>query len=150
MLDQDPRRAAQQLEDWATGLEAKAQKYQNLHTQMASTSVTHTSREGRVTVTVDGNGVPTDIRLEESSRGVDPSALSTEVMTCLRQAQAMLSQKVTALVQGTVGDDQAGKDIADQYTQRFPDLDAEPVGVPPSDDEYFDNGSFLRADGDRR
>ncbi|MFD4367784.1 YbaB/EbfC family nucleoid-associated protein [Rhodococcus sp. NPDC058521] len=149
MLDQDPGQAAQQLEDWATGLEEKAKKYQDLHTQMASTSVTHTSREGRVTVTVDGNGVPTDIRLEEASRGVEPGTLSTEVMTCMREAQVTLREKVSALVQDTAGDDEAGKNIAAQYARRFPDADGE-SDERPSDDEYFENRSFLSDEDGRR
>lgn len=150
MLDQDPRRAAEQLDDWATGLEEKARKYQDLHAQMQSTSVTHTSREGHVTVTVDGNGVPSDIRLEESARGVEPSVLSAEVMTCLRAAQVVLRQRVSALVQDTVGDDEPGKNIAEQYAQRFPDLDGEPADEQLSDDEYFESGSFLSSDEERR
>ena len=59
MLDQNLLRAAQQLEDWATGLEYKAQKFQDLRTQVASTAFTHATFS-----TVCTNGASPTIRFE--------------------------------------------------------------------------------------
>ena len=142
VISTDPHRAADELASWAEGLERKAQQFRELHTQMASAHVTHTSRSGRVQVSIDGNGLPTDILLTDSARGVDPSSLSAEIMETLREAQAQLRESVASAVQATVGDDPAGADILNQYRQRFPDP-AEGEERPADDDEYFENRSIL-------
>ncbi|NLU84365.1 YbaB/EbfC family nucleoid-associated protein [Rhodococcus sp. HNM0569] len=165
MISADPGRAAQELDEWAKGLEEKARSFQTLHEQMNATTVTHTSRDGRVRVTVDGNGLPTDITLTDAARGTEPAALSAEIMQCLREARTQLRERVTSLVRGTVGDDEAGNGIVSQYVARFPDPteDSDPVGSEPcsrqsvarpademEDDDYFRNQSFVRRDDTAR
>ncbi|TLG08678.1 YbaB/EbfC family nucleoid-associated protein [Nocardia cyriacigeorgica] len=128
----DPSRAADDLTQWAQNLERKAQQYQALHGRMAAMTVTETSDGGRVTVTVDGNGLPTDIRFSDGIRGVGPAALSAELMTCLHRAQARLRREVTATVQDVVGEDEAGARIIGQYAERFADDDTEPEPEAPA------------------
>lgn len=131
MVSGDPAEAAQELGQLAQNLEQRAQQFQELHTTMSNMTVTETSSAGRVTVTVDGNGVPTDIRLAESARGVAPSTVSAELMTCLQRAQATLRDQVADLVHNTVGDDAAGAQMVDQFRDRFPDPDpTEPAPEP--------------------
>ncbi|MFE3445552.1 YbaB/EbfC family nucleoid-associated protein [Nocardia sp. NPDC059180] len=154
----DPARAADDLAQWAQNLEKKAQQYQALHGRMAAMSVTETSEGGRVTVTVDGNGLPTDIRFSDGIRGLGPAALSAELMTCLQRAQAKLRRDVTATVQEVVGEDEAGARIIGQYADRFADeqeTEPEPPApaTPPGDlrgpdsddpdDQYFRGKSWL-------
>ncbi|NEW42591.1 YbaB/EbfC family nucleoid-associated protein [Nocardia cyriacigeorgica] len=154
----DPARAADDLNQWAQNLERKAQQYQALHGRMAAMSVTETSEGGRVTVTVDGNGLPTDIRFSDGIRGLGPAALSAELMSCLHRAQATLRRDVTATVQEMVGEDEAGARIIGQYADRFTDED-EPEPEPPApatppgdlrgpdsddpDDQYYRGKSWL-------
>lgn len=97
---------------------------------MQALTVTESSRDGRVGVTVDSSGVPTAIDLSPNSRGMDPAALSVEIMSCMRRAQSSLRTRVTELVRDTVGDDEAGAAITAQYAQRFPD----PEPAAPSED----------------
>jgi DNA-binding protein YbaB len=153
----DPARAADELAQWAQNLEQKAQQYQALHGRMAAISVTETSEGGRVTVTVDGNGLPTDIRFSDGIRGLGPAALSAELMACLRRAQAELRRDVTATVQEMVGEDEAGARIIGQYADRFADEETEPEppapATPPGDlrgpesddpdDQYYRGKSWL-------
>lgn len=153
----DAAGAAGDLDRWAQNLERKAQQYQALHGRMAAMSVTETSPGGRVTVTVDGNGLPTDIRFSDGIRGLGPAALSAELMSCLHQAQAKLRRDVTATVQEVVGEDEAGARIIEQYTQRFADEESEPEPPAPSgppgelrgpdsddpDDQFYRGRSWL-------
>lgn len=121
MLSQDPTEAGDQLERFAQDLQRKAQRYTQLQQQLDSASVTERSTGGEVTVTVDANGVLTRLDLSERTRGMDPAALSAQIMSCQRRAQARLREQVSALVHETVGDDAAGANIVNQYTERFPD-----------------------------
>ncbi len=98
---------------------------------MRDLTVTESSADHRVVVTVDNSGVPTAITLSPNARGMDPAVLSAEIMSCLRRAQSALRAQVTELVRATVGDDAAGVAITDQYAQRFPDP-RDPI--PPSGD----------------
>ncbi|MGF0319114.1 YbaB/EbfC family nucleoid-associated protein [Nocardia fluminea] len=128
----DLNNAAAELSRWAEDLEQKAQRYQELHTKMTAVSVTDTSADGRISVTVDANGSTTAITLAAAVRGMDPTAVATELMACTHRAQARLRDQVTGLVQDTVGADEAGQAIVGQYSDRFPDLDpSASAAVPP-------------------
>ncbi|MFQ6392786.1 YbaB/EbfC family nucleoid-associated protein [Nocardia sp. KC 131] len=134
MASSDLNGAAGELARWAQNLERKSQQYQDLQGRIAAVSVTETSTDKRISVTVDSNGVTTGIYLAANARGMDPATLATELMACTRRAQAKLRAQVTDLVQNTVGDDGPGQTIIGQYAQQFPDpdsADAPPLYSPP-------------------
>ncbi|MER7079415.1 YbaB/EbfC DNA-binding family protein [Saccharopolyspora kobensis] len=145
MINQDPLKAADELEKWAQGLEQRAQQYTELQDRLNATTARASSPDGAVAVTVDSNGVPTELRLNEQTRGMDPARVSELLMTCMRQAQAQLRSKVTELVQSTVpGEDAPALNIIAQYESRFPaaePADPKPVG---DDDEDWGDQSFMR------
>ncbi|MEU8901209.1 YbaB/EbfC family nucleoid-associated protein [Nocardia sp. NPDC048505] len=122
-MGNDPMQAAEDMGRWAEELERKAQQYQDLHTRMTGVSITETSPDKRVSVTVDANGITTDITLGAASKGMNPSALAAELMACTRRAQARLRTQVADLVHDTVGTDPAGEAIIGQYANRLPPLD---------------------------
>lgn len=129
----NPDQAAAGLARWAEDLERKAQRYQALHGKMATLTVTESSDGNRVSITVDSNGVPTDIRLNDGIRSMSPAALSSELMSVLHRAQAKLRREVTTVVDDMVGDDEVGAQIVTQYTDRFPDdSDTPPDGPGPN------------------
>lgn len=121
MMGSNPVEAGEKLEQWAEGLQRKAQRYTRLHERLNATSVTETSQGGEVRLTVDANGVLTELNLSERTRGTDPPAVAALVMTTMRRAQAKLREQVTGLVHETVGDDASGNNLIGQYTERFPD-----------------------------
>ncbi|EIE97136.1 YbaB/EbfC family nucleoid-associated protein [Saccharomonospora glauca] len=123
----DPMKVAQDLTDWAKDLERKAAQYTELQGRLGSVSVSAQSPDGVARVTVDSNGVPTELTITERGRGLDPSQLSRTLMQTLRQAQAKLREEVTQLTLATVGDDAAGRDIVQNYRERF----TEPVQEEP-------------------
>lgn len=121
MITSDPGKAARELETWAGQLEQRAQRFTDLHQRMSGLAVTESTPDGSVRVTVDGNGLPTELTLTERSRGVAPEKLSADLMACLRKAQLALRQQVEALTTETVGDDPSGGVIVAQYAERFPE-----------------------------
>ncbi len=134
---------------WVNDLELEAGRYQDLHARMSGLSATASS--DLVSVTVDVNGVPTDLRLTDRARGVEPHTISADLMSCMRQAQVRLREQVTEMVHDTVGEDVAGEHIIDGYAQRFPG-EAAPEPVSPDgpasadedeDDEFYGRKSWL-------
>lgn len=130
MINPDPTKAAEELEKWASGLEQRAQRYQDLQRQLDATSATESSPDGAIKVTVDSNGVPTELVLTERTRGMDPAQVSAQIMTCMKRAQARLRQQVQDLVRATVpAEDEPARNLVAQYEQRFPEVPEN--GGPP-------------------
>jgi DNA-binding protein YbaB len=123
----DPGQAGQALIGWADQLQRKAEAYRDLHHQLSQLAVTEASADGMVRVSVDAQGVPTELTLTERARGVDPARLSAELMTCLRRAHSTLASEVQDLVAAAALDsaDSAGAQIVTCYRDRF--------GDPPQD-----------------
>ncbi|MEU0505857.1 YbaB/EbfC family nucleoid-associated protein [Nocardia sp. NPDC005998] len=117
----DPSRAAEDLAELAQDFERQAKRYEELQGRMTALAVTESSAGGRVSVTVDSNGVPTAITLSTSTRGMAPATVSAEIMSCMRRAQAKLRTDVVELVRDMVGDDPAGAAIVEGFTRRFPE-----------------------------
>lgn len=121
VISSDPTKAAEELEKWAAGLEKKARGYTQLQQRLDETSVTAVAREGAIRVTVDSNGVPTQLDLTERARELPAGQLSAEIMGCMRQAHARLREQVKGLIADTVPvDDEPARNLATQYEQRFP------------------------------
>ncbi|WP_158439753.1 YbaB/EbfC family nucleoid-associated protein [Nocardia brasiliensis] len=142
------------LAQWSEDLERKAQRFRSLQSRMDATRVTETSDGNRISVTVDSNGVPTDIQLSSATKGMDPSAVSTELMATLGRAQAKLRHVVTELVHDMVGADAIGASVLSRYAERFPDHDSfpatsepepEPAAAmdPADEDEYYRNKRWM-------
>ncbi|WP_431963305.1 YbaB/EbfC family nucleoid-associated protein [Nocardia sp. bgisy134] len=125
----DPSRIAEDIAHMAADFERQAERFEQLRERMAALTATESSSDGRIAVSVNNNGVPTDIVLAVGTRGMDPAAVSAEIMSCMRRAQATLRAQVAETVQNTVGDDPAGAAIADQYAKSFPDV---PAGDVPN------------------
>lgn len=119
----DPGQAGQALIGWADQLQRKAEAYRGLHHQMSQLTVTEASADGMVRVSVDAQGVPTELTLTEHARGADPARLSAELMTCLRRAHSTLAAQVQDLVSASLLDseDDAAAQIAISYRDRFGD-----------------------------
>lgn len=147
----DPAQAGQALIGWAEQLQRKAATYRGLQHEMSQLAVTETSSDGMVRVSVDSQGLPTELTLTDQARGADPARLSAELMTCLRRAHSTLAAQVQELVTSSVpdGDDAAARIVAG-YHDRFPDPSADTPARharrprPPGDDDDLSQSSFLR------
>jgi DNA-binding protein YbaB len=122
VISPDPAKAADELDKWATGLEQRAQRYQQLQQRLDQTSTTESTQDGAIRVAVDSNGVLTRLEFSDRIRELAPSRLAAEVMACMQRAQATLRGRVEELVHATVPiDDEPARNLIAQYQQRFPD-----------------------------
>jgi len=124
----NPAEAGQSLAQWAEQLERKAQTFQQLRERMAGLSATDTSADGAVRVTVDAQGIPTELSVTERAGGMDHARISAELMACLRRAQAALSDQARDLVHDVVpkGQDSTAESIVTAYRARFPEQEPSP------------------------
>ncbi|MEV0340870.1 YbaB/EbfC family nucleoid-associated protein [Nocardia sp. NPDC050713] len=122
---------AEAMERYAADMERRARRFEELQGRMAAVTATGSSPSGRVTVTVDNNGVPSAITLSAAARGADPSTLSAEIMSTMRSAQARLRTAVSDTVRNSVGDDPVGAAIIQNFRERFPEEQAAEQVTPP-------------------
>ncbi|GAA1213556.1 YbaB/EbfC family nucleoid-associated protein [Prauserella alba] len=130
----DPMKLADDLKQWAQGLQQQAERYGQLQSRLDATSVTRTSPDGVARVTVDSKGVPTELTITDRGRGLDPRELSAALMDTMRRAQAELRDTVADLTVTTVGEDGPASDIVAGYREQFPDPD-------PGDDDPGHGGA---------
>lgn len=136
----DPTQAGQEMASWAEQLQAKARTFTELQQRMTRLSATATSADGAVRVTVDSQGIPTELTVTDQGRGASPAQLSAQLMACLRKAQAQLSDQVQELVHDTIpGDDPDGERVVGSYRDRFP---GEPESEPEPDAGVLDVGQL--------
>jgi DNA-binding protein YbaB len=125
----------QEIHRWAADVSAKAERYQAMQAQVAEVSVTESSRDDVVTVTVGSSGAVTDLRISDRGRELSGAALSELVLTTMRRAQSKITEKVADVMQRTVGDDPAAvASVVRSYQQRFPEPEPEPP-APGGDEE---------------
>ncbi|MEV5539480.1 YbaB/EbfC family nucleoid-associated protein [Saccharopolyspora shandongensis] len=123
----DPAQAEKALQNWAQGLQEKAQRTAAMQQEISRIRVTERGRS--VSVTVDAEGVPTDVRFNDQR--ASGAELSAEFMVVLRRAQSRIADQVTAATKSTLGDRDAkiANAVAENYRQRFPT--APPAASPP-------------------
>ena len=120
---------AKRITEWRAGVAEQARRFDAASRAIDGVSVTETAAGGAIMVTVASSGIPTDLRLGEDVGRMKPDQIATQIMACLRRAQARLADRVGAVVADTVGDGAGAEAIVGQYQHRFPpppDMDAAP------------------------
>lgn len=147
------------------------ERFARMRTQAEQVSVTETSADGHVTVTVNSGGVPTDLRISEQAASMTCAQIAAAVMATMRKAQARLADRVGEVMQATMGDDKETVDrVLAVYHDRFPEPEpdepqysepdtemrfGEPADELPTpaprrqqpttdDDDWDSGGSFMR------
>jgi DNA-binding protein YbaB len=119
------------VSDWALEVERNADRYRRLQQHLARMSITETSRDGAVRVTVSASGLLTDLALDERAAPKPLSALAAQVLETLRRAQAKIPDLVSKAVADVVGtaDAQTHLIVADAR-KRFPEPPPDQSGWP--------------------
>lgn len=119
---------------------AVMQRIERMRTEADQVSVTGTSPDGSVTVTVNSGGVPTDLRITDKALELTGAQVAATVMATMRQAQARLANRMNEVLRDTLGDDTETVDrVLAVYRDRFPEPESdEPPHSAPKTEIRFD------------
>ena len=119
MLDGDDLDAAEQrVDEWESGLSARAAAARELAARLSELSVSATSSDDLVTVTVNSSGL-TGLELAEGIRQRPAKETAAAIVATLRQAQTELTKAATAVTEETVGaESETGKAVIAAYQAR--------------------------------
>lgn len=118
--------AARMLDDWERKATEKAGRFKQMAEQVEQVSITESVADGAVTVTVDHNGLPTDIAMTDAVRAMEPAEIAANVMAAIRKAQSRYPEHLARILADTVGnDDPAARHILAKAAESFPAPDDE-------------------------
>lgn len=111
--------------DWQEQLARNAERYRELDQRLSQVSITETSRDGTIKVTVSADGLLTGLVLKERWHPPPLPELAAEIMDCLARAQARIPDLVRQAMAEVVGTPDAGahlilSDIRDKFPEPPP------------------------------
>jgi DNA-binding protein YbaB len=120
--------AQEWVRSWMAATSERAAAAQALSDRVAQLTASASDRDGFITVTVNGSGVLTDLRLAPEAARLGMERLGDEIVRTMRRAQARLAERVSDIAAQTVGpDSETARAVVSGFERRFP---AEPE-VPP-------------------
>lgn len=136
-LTTDPDEAQRKMDQWAQGLEDKAQRYAAAQERTEQLRLTASSSDGAVKVTVGADGGVTGLEFGNKAKTYPLEELSRQILTTMHQAQAGISSQVAEVMQETLGDeDQETRSLMiGTLRSRFPEIEEEeptPDDAPPA------------------
>jgi DNA-binding protein YbaB len=124
--------AAARVDQWVARAKAKAARYQAMQAAVGQVSVTESSQDGVVTVTVDSAGNVTDLRITDQVKEMSGARVSSAVLATLRRAQSRLPERLGEVMAAIIGDDQRTMDtIVGNYRSKFPEPPEEEQAEEP-------------------
>jgi YbaB/EbfC DNA-binding family len=109
-------------EGWQSRVAEDARRHRELHERLSRLSISETSRDGAVRVTVSSTGLLTGLALAEPARPATLADLAAQVMDCVRRAQARIPDLLRQAMSESVGTGDATSDLlVDEARQRFPE-----------------------------
>jgi DNA-binding protein YbaB len=129
----DPDEAQRKLDQWAEGLENKAQRYAAAQERTEQLRLTASSSDGAVKVTVGADGGVTDLEFGTKARTYPLEELSRQILATMHQAQSGIANQVAEVMQETLGDeDQETRSLMiGTLRSRFPEMEEEEEEPPP-------------------
>ena len=107
---------------WERQVAETAQRYRLLQERLAQLSITESSGDGAVKVTVSASGMLTDLTLRERWHPEPLDAIAAEIMACLRRAQARIPELLRQAMFDTVGSREPSTHLLlDDARRRFPE-----------------------------
>lgn len=79
-------------------VDQERRRYQDMVRTLARTRATASTRDHSMSVTVDADGITTNIELTDRVRGTDPQVISADLMACLGRARAAVREQVQDIV----------------------------------------------------
>jgi DNA-binding protein YbaB len=109
------------LDRWVADAEAMAARYQQLAADVERVSVSETTPDGLITVTVNSAGLVTDLRITERATGMPGPKVAAGVLWAMRRAQSRIAGQVAELMKDTIGEDTGmAEAVMTRYHDTFP------------------------------
>jgi DNA-binding protein YbaB len=167
--------AQESFSDAVAGVRRTVERLGELRTRAETVSVTESSADGGITVTVNSGGVLTGLRITDQVTEVAGAQIAEQVLATMRRAQARIAGRMDEVLGEAAADDpELRQRVLAVYHDRFPEPDPEPTpdeeipfdlpaddAAPPvrhaarrprpadRDDDYWDDrdgGSILQSD----
>lgn len=130
-MPEDANAAEQMVRQWQERAAEKAQKFDAMRSRVEQISVTESTRDGAVQVTVGSNGLLQGLQLSEAAASRPMAKLSTEIMRTVQLAQSKLPDLMQEAVADTVGtEDTAAQHVVSEARRNFPEAPEEDDDAP--------------------
>jgi DNA-binding protein YbaB len=114
--------AGARVDQWVAAAKAKARRYQVMQAQVEQVSVTESSTDNIVTVTVESSGNVTNLVITDRVREMSGAQIAAMVLETMRRAQAKLPVRLGEVMAEAIGDDTSTIDkIVGNYRAKFPE-----------------------------
>lgn len=135
-MPEDIAAAERMLDQWQQSIEQKAERYQAMASRVQGMSITESSRDGMVRLTIGSNGILTHLEIAESARDKRMAEVSAEVMRTLQRAQSRIPELLQQAMAETIGtQDETANVLFNEAKRNFPAPPAEDVPPPPPNRE---------------
>ncbi|MBW4719898.1 YbaB/EbfC family nucleoid-associated protein [Saccharothrix sp. SC076] len=126
-MPEDIGASERMLDQWQAGIERKAERYQRMAEHVQGLSITETSKDGLVRLTIGSNGILTRLEIAEQAGGKRMAEVSAEVMRTLQRAQSRIPELLQQAMAETIGTgDETANVLLHEAKKHFP--------APPQDD----------------
>lgn len=126
VVPEDLEASEQIVREWRERATERAEKFGQMQEQVEQLSITESSSDGSVQLTIGSNGLLKGLDISESAGNRPMSRLSTEIMRTLQVAQSRLPDLLQQTVDDTVGaEDTAGQHIVGELRKAFPEVEEE-------------------------
>jgi DNA-binding protein YbaB len=120
------------LGQWQQSIEQKAERYQEMAARVQGMTISETSRDGSVRLTIGSNGILTNLEIAESARDKRMAEVSAEVMKTLQRAQARIPELLQQAMAETIGtQDETANVLFNEAKRNFPTPPQEEPAPPP-------------------
>ncbi len=126
-MPEDIGASERMLEQWQSNIEQKAARYQQMAELVQGQSITETSKDGLIRLTIGSNGILTNLEIAEQAGGKRMAEVSAEVMRTLQRAQSRIPELLQQAMADTIGtQDETANVLFSEAKKNFP--------APPQED----------------
>ncbi|MEV0703042.1 YbaB/EbfC family nucleoid-associated protein [Saccharopolyspora sp. NPDC050389] len=126
--------AERMVQQWQERAAEKAEKFGRMQQEIEQISVTESSRDGAIQVTIGSNGILQNLQLSENASNRPMAKLAAEIMRSVQTAQAKIPDLMQRAVADTVGlEDSAAQHVLGEARKNFPEPPADENGPQQRD-----------------
>lgn len=132
-MEPDIGASEEMLSEWEKKISDNAARYQKMADQVQQLSITESSKDGAVRLTIGSNGILTNLMIAETATTKSMAEVSREIMTCLQRAQSKIPELLQQTMSETIGtQDETANEILAKAKKTFPEPPPEEEPPAPS------------------